>query len=119
MKSDIADKLYQNNEPILINPRMAPANVKRITAKMPIQDMIPQKSKPEPEEIKLVANNKPSVGNEVFIKWNDGTWYDGKISKILKGGLVTVEYDDRDVQNHRLLEKSKNISWRFKKDIQK
>jgi hypothetical protein len=67
----------------------------------------------------LYSYKKPSVGDKVKIKWDDGTWYDGKISKLLKGGLVTVEYDDRDVQNHKLLEKSKNISWQFKKDIQK
>jgi hypothetical protein len=30
MKSGIADKLDQNNQPILINPRMAPTNEKRI-----------------------------------------------------------------------------------------
>jgi hypothetical protein len=111
MKSGVGDELDENNEPILINPRMAPTNPKRITTKALIQDVIPQKPKPEPEKIKPAANNKPSVGDRLSIKWDDGTWYDGKISKILKGGLV--EYDDKDVQNHRLLEKSKNISWKF------
>jgi hypothetical protein len=84
MKSGIADKLNENNEAILINPRMAPANVKRITTKAPIQDIIPQKPKPEPKKIKpVVVNKKPSVGDEVSIKWDDGTWYDGKFSKVV------------------------------------
>jgi hypothetical protein len=54
MKSGISDKLDEDNQPILINPRMALANVKRITTKAPIQDIIPQKSIQAPEEIKLV-----------------------------------------------------------------
>jgi hypothetical protein len=114
MKSGIADKLDVDNNPILINPRMKPTNVKRITSKTPIQDIIPQKSEQEPEEIKpVVVNNKPSVGKRVSLKWDDGTWYDGTISKILKNGLVTVEYDDGDIQNHRLLDKSKGITWKY------
>jgi hypothetical protein len=114
MKSGINDKLDEDNQPILINPRMAPANTKRITTKAPIQNMIPQKFIQEPEEIKpVVVNNKLSVGKRVNLKWDDSIWYDGTITKILKDGLVTVGYDDNDIQNHRLFDKSKGITWKF------
>jgi hypothetical protein len=114
IKSGIGDKLDEDNQPILINPRMKPTNVKRFTTKAPIQEIIPQKPKTEPEKMKpVIVNNKPSIGKKVSLKWDDGIWYDGTITKILKGGLVTVSYDDGDVQNHRLLEKSKDISWKF------
>jgi hypothetical protein len=119
MKSGIGDKLNENNEPVLINSQMKPINVKRIITKSPfIQEHIKTELTPEPVPVPIQNTlenlpEKPSVGKKVSLKWDDKKWYNGEIIKLLKGGLVTVKYEDGDIQNHRLLDKSKGIFWKF------
>jgi hypothetical protein len=103
MKLGIGNKLDADNQPILINPQMKPTNVKHITTKtLSIQEHFKSKILAEPVSVLIqdtseVLPGKPFVGKKVSLKWDDGTWYDGTITKILKGGLVTVSYNDGDI----------------------
>jgi hypothetical protein len=74
IKSGISDKLDEDNQPILINPRMKPTNVKRITTKSPsLQEHIKSELTPEPVLVPIqhtpeILREKPTVGKKVSLK---------------------------------------------------
>ena len=87
----------------LENKRLIPQNEKRT---------VKQTIKKDLGELKT-ESNLMKEGDRVSILFdNPKTWYDGTIKKIMKGGLVQIEYDDGELSNAKLLKGSENKTWK-------
>jgi hypothetical protein len=80
-----------------------------------LKEELKQEEVKEEPKIKTAEELKDEfIGKRISVLWTDpADWFDGKVTKKIKGGFYKVTYDDGNTHNHRFLKKSEGKSWEF------